>query len=199
MADQTPVSREGSMGDKAREAAKDARQQTVAEKMMPSRGLLRLVIMMFINLVFCLVSLVTIAAGIWSTPHGRNALHKVAVQINGGLVAVPPAERGSVWRMKKLLHKLTLEMPGFLVGYHGDRAAMYADAEVISRDHPVAFRDGFAVFSHKSVAGVLTSADQPRGMYQPPPLPLRIGSFRSKFRTRALLLSRPAPENSSSS
>ena len=63
------------------------------------------------------------------------------------------------------MHKLTLEVPGFIIGYKGDRAVMYDDAEKISRDHPIAFRDGFAVFSHKEVSGVLSSADQPRGTY----------------------------------
>ena len=29
----------------------------------------------------------------------------------------------------------------------------------------IGFRDSFAVFSHKAVSGVLTSTDQPRGVY----------------------------------
>jgi hypothetical protein len=137
----------------------------VAEKMLPSKGFLKLLLMMLICFSLLLVSMIMVAAGIWSTPYGRNVLHKVAVQNSGWLVAVPPAERGAGWRLKKLLHMMTLEIPGFIVGYHGDRGTMYADAEVISRDHPIAFRDGFAIFSHKEVSDVLTSADQPRGAY----------------------------------
>jgi hypothetical protein len=138
---------------------------SLADKMPPSKGFLKLLLMILVCCIFLLVSMIMVAAGIWSTPYGRNVLHKAAVQSNGWLAAVPPTERGTGWILKKLLHKFTLEIPGFIVGYHGDRGSMYADAEVISRDHPIAFRDGFAIFSHKEVSGVLTSADQPRGTY----------------------------------
>ena len=140
-------------------------RSAVVEKMPPSKGFLKLLLMILVCFILLIFSMIMVAAGIWSTPYGRNVLHKVAVQSSGWMVAVPPEERGSGWKLRKLLHTLTLEIPGFIIGYHGDRGSMYADAEVISRDHPIAFRDGFAIFNHKEVSDVLTSTEQPRGTY----------------------------------
>ncbi len=127
------------------------KEYTVAEKMQPSKGLLKLFIMMIVCLMFLVVSLVLVSGGVWATPYGREVLQKLAVQNMGRLVAVPHAKRGAGWKLEKILHEITLAIPGFLVGFAGDRGSMYAAFEEVSRDHPIGFRDSFAVFSHKTV------------------------------------------------
>ena len=114
----------------------------------------------------CLIlSMIIVAAGIWSTPQGLDVLHKFTVQNSGRMVAVPLSERGAVWKLKMLLAKLTLEIPGFLVGFQGDRGTMYYAFEKVSQGRAIGFRESFAIFSHKHVSEVLTNTDQPRGPF----------------------------------
>ena len=113
---------------------------TVVEKMPPRRAFFRLFLMMIICFVFFVVSLILVAAGVWATPYGRQVLQKLAVQNMGRLIAVPLAERTARWKVEKVLHELTLAIPGFIVGFGGDRGAMYAAFEEVSMDHPVRAR-----------------------------------------------------------
>ena len=103
--------------------------------------------------------------GLWNTSNGRDYLIRRALQIRGDLVTVPQNERGFKWKMQSLASLVLYDLPGFIVGFHGDRAFMYDTVEYISHGGQAGFKESFMTFSYDNVSNILTNPNQPRGQY----------------------------------
>lgn len=107
-----------------------------------------------------------IIAAIWrSSDHVRLLEQRDAMVKRGDLLAVPPHSRGIAWRVRDTFLTIFTDLPAFLVGYRAERAVMYSALASMSKYAPTPFRSGFAVFDHSGVSGVLSSVDQPRGVF----------------------------------
>lgn len=104
--------------------------------------------------------------GLWSSSsEGRKVLHTHWLHDRNGLVKTPKHQRGLVWRLHSLYSTLVYDLPGFIVGFHGDRAMMYASTSELTDGAPAGFKDSVMVFDFAKVSGTLNNPHQPRGMY----------------------------------
>lgn len=78
---------------------------------------------------------------------------------------MPQNERSLKWKIQSLTSLVLYDLPGFIVGFHGDRAFMYDTVEYISHGGQAGFKESFMTFSYENVSDILTNSNQPRGQY----------------------------------
>ena len=102
--------------------------------------------------------------GILHSKSGRHFLLAAEAANRANLIAVPVAERGTVWNIREKLDSVIVQLPLFAFGYNGDRLAYYNDMQATLGD-VTPFAKGLAIHTHQRISEILESTNQPRGRF----------------------------------